>query len=480
MASLRSLTDFEPVKSEIAALFAARVAQGSAPGCFFSVFDEDGPVFEGGFGCRTIDAAAPDRQTRFRIASCTKSFTTAALLILRDAGQLVLDEPITKFVPALRGTLPAGAPVVPSLRMLMTMAGGLATDDPWADRQESISQDAFRAILETGVRFTTLPGTRFEYSNLGYALLGAVVERVSGQSFPAFVTEHLLRPLGLEATTFDHAMVPEAQMATGYRPLDGGWLALSQSGPGAFSSIGGLMSTGADLTKWASWLCEAFRADLPERGPLSAASRREMQTIHTPIAPEHGEDLLFKGYGFGLIAQSDARHGLTVHHSGGYPGFSAHMRWNQGARIGVVGLENATYSGAWMPVAAALDRLLGACAMKPATVEPPPEIAALGRTVAALIARWDDDVAGSICLENVAMDRSFAERAAELAALRARVGPPQADRAEILPADGPMFGRFEVRVPCRTGMIVGLVLLGPPEPARVQTLRFRVVATPPG
>jgi CubicO group peptidase (beta-lactamase class C family) len=478
MPSLRTLADFEQVKSEVAALFAERVSEGRAPACFFSVFDEEGPLFEGGFGCRTLGGPTPDRQTRFRIASCTKSFTIAALLILRDAGKLVLDEPITTFVPALRGTLPARAPAVPTLRMLMSMAGGLPTDDPWADRQESLSREAFLAVLENGVRFTTVPGTRFEYSNLGYALLGQVVERVSGDAFQDFVTENLLHPLGLGMTTFDHATVPATQMATGYRPAGGEWLALPLSGPGAFSSIGGAISIGEDLTKWASWLCEAFRPDLPERGPLSAASRREMQTIHCPIPPEPGEDILFKGYGFGLVAQTDARHGLTVHHSGGYPGFSSHMRWNPEARIGIVAFENATYSGAWKPVADALRRLLDSSAQRSTATDPPEEVKTLGRTVAALVARWDDDLAGDLCLENVAMDRPFAERAAELAGLLAKVGPPDTGRTEIRPADR-MFGRFEVRIPCRTGVIVGVVGLGPVEPARIQSMAFRADAMGP-
>lgn len=479
------MTDVAPridpaeAQAEIAELFAARVTEGHAPGCFYSVFDGCGPLFEGGFGHATLGGPAPDRQTRFRIASCTKSFTIAALLTLRDAGRVQLDAPVSDLVPELRGRLPSGTPAVPTLRMLMSMAGGLPTDDPWADRQESLPGAAFLDLVGKGVRFSTIPGTRFEYSNLGYALLGQVIERVSGRAFPDFVAETLLRPLGLEMTTFDYRTVAPDRMATGYRPRDGDWVALPLSGPGAFSSIGGVISTGADLTRWAAWLCEAFRDDLAERGPLSAASRREMQAAYCPMKPEPDEDLLFKGYGFGLVAQSDIRHGLCVHHSGGYPGFSSHMRWNPAAGIGMVGFENATYSGAWKPVSAALKRLLDRVASGSAPPAPPPDVAALGGKVAALIADWDEALAAELCLENVALDRPFAERAAELGRLRARVGPPDPALAEVRPADGRLFGQFEVRVPCRTGMIIGDVALGPLEPARIQTLTFRVsTATP--
>lgn len=472
MSLLRTIPGLDQVKAEVSAIFAARVAQGRTPGCCFAAFDEDGILFDGGFGSSTIGGPTPDRQTRFRIASCTKSFTVAALLLLRDAGRLVLDEPITSFVPVLRGTLPPGAPTVPTLRMLMAMAGGLPTDDPWADRQESLSREAFLGVLEQGVRFSAVPGCRFEYSNLGYALLGQVVELISGQAFPDFVAENLLRPLGLDATTFDFTTVPAAQMATGYRRAGDAWLALPMTGPGAFSSIGGVISTAQDLARWASWLCEAFRADLPEHGPLSAASRREMQRTHCPILPEAGDAQRPTGYGFGLMTETDARHGLIVHHSGGYPGFSSHMRWNPAAGIGIVAFENATYSGAWDPAAAALLRLLDA--RPPAGADAPPAaVQTLGRKVAALVAAWDDALADTMFLENVAMDRPYGERAAELAELRAKAGTPDIARAEFQPADGPMFGRFEVRIPCAAGTIVGLAWLGPIEPARIQSLNFK-------
>lgn len=472
MLSRRDLSHFAPLRSDITMLFAERLRQGRAPASFFMVFDEEGALFEGGLGGRSLGGPAPDRQTRFRIASCTKSFTAAALLILRDAGKLGLDEPITRFVPQLRAQLPLKSPVVPTVRMLMTMSGGLSTDDPWADRQESLSRAAFLGILQKGVRFNTVPGTQYEYSNLGYALLGQVVEQVSGASYQDFVAEALFHPLGLEMTHFDYRAIPSAQMAVGYRPCQGEWLALPFSCPGAFSSIGGVISTGEDLAKWASWLSVAFYTDLPEKGPLSAASRREMQNVHCPIPLEPGEGLLFKGYGFGLVAQAMAPYGLTVSHSGGYPGFSAHMCWNPAARIGVVGFENATYAGVREPVMAALTCLLNRAASR-MRAEPADEVAILGQQVARLVGQWDDELAATLCLENVALDRSYAERAAELAMLRAMVGTPDIAGAEILPVDQAAWGRFKIRVPCRTGAIIGMVEIGPPQPARIQAMAFR-------
>jgi hypothetical protein len=261
-------------------------------------------------------------------------------------------------------------------------------------------------------------------------------------------------------------------MATGYRRAGAAWLTLPLTGPGAFSSIGGVISTVPDLARWASWLAAAFHPDAADRGPLSAASRREMQRIHCPIPPDPGEDCQMKGYGFGLIAGIAPRHGLTVNHSGGYPGFSSHMRWNPEARIGVVAFENATYSGAWDPATAALAHLLDSCARTPGN--PPAEVQTLADRIAVLVTAWDDTLADSMFLENMALDRPHVERAAELVELCAQAGTLSTAPAKALPADGALFGRFEVRIPCAAGTIVATAWLGPCNPPRLQSLSFKV------
>ena len=86
--------------------------------------------------------------TAYRIASCTKSFTAAAVLSLRDDGLLQLGDPITRFVPEFSGvTLPTADSPVPTIGMLLTMSAGFPTDDPWADRQEAMTDDQFTALL---------------------------------------------------------------------------------------------------------------------------------------------------------------------------------------------------------------------------------------------------------------------------------------------------------------------------------------------
>lgn len=458
------LTD--PLRGAVSACFSERIAAGKAPGSYFAVFDETGLIFDGGFGRFDETGHVPDADTRFRIASCTKSFTCAALLRLRDAGMLVLDAPITDFVPELVPRLPEAHPIAPTVRMLMSMSGGLPTDDPWADRQEALTREAFGKVLRNGVWFASVPGSRFEYSNLGYALLGAVIEKASGRGYRDYVTDEILTPLGLRRTTFDIADVPKGTMATGYRRGEAGWIGLPQTGPGAFSCIGGIVTTGAELAKWAGWLCSAQDGNSPD-APLSSASRREMQRLHTPIFPSPQSAAQVMGYGFGLMIEDDGI-GPTVSHSGGYPGFSAHMRWNPAERIGVIGLENATYAGVAAPVTEALGLLVAkARAASSGPVRVPEAVEGLAQGLIGLVQEWDDTKAERLCLENVVLDIPWPERCRTLAALLTEAGQPDFTAARVDPVSG---AAFTLCIPCANGTLYCDALIGPTEPMRLQKI----------
>jgi CubicO group peptidase (beta-lactamase class C family) len=421
----------DDVLARIDDLFARRIDDRTAPSAVWGVFDRDGLVGSGGHGDRG-DGARPDEHTVYRIASCTKSFTAASILLLEAAGSVDLDAPITRWVPAFADVrLPTGDSPVPTPRMLLTMSGGFPTDDPWADRQESISDADLDAVLRGGLLFDSVPGTRFAYSNLGYALLGRVVAQASGSPYAAFVEREFLAPLGLRSTRFT---APDTGfVVTGVRPGPAGWEPLPLSGPGAFSSIGGLFSTVSDLSTWARYLLSAFAPDPRSGGfpasvtSLTPADRRRMQQAWRF---QQGGDRP-AGYGFGLFVEHDARYGSIAAHSGGYPGFSAHMRWSIERGIGVVAFENATLARVPLAATAALDLLLAEPAAASRAGASPaqavlPETRRAGERVSRLLAEWqaghapdgaDLDAAFS---PNVAMDVPWDRRvAAILAAVQA-------------------------------------------------------------
>ncbi|HET9527931.1 MAG TPA: serine hydrolase domain-containing protein, partial [Pyrinomonadaceae bacterium] len=120
-------------------------------------------------------------ETVFRIASMTKSFTAMAILKLRDEGKLSLDDPAARYVPEL-ANLPyptSDSPAI-TIRHLLTHSEGFPEDNPWGDRQLAQSDETMRAWMKSGIPFSTAPGTAFEYSNYGFAILGQVIAKASG------------------------------------------------------------------------------------------------------------------------------------------------------------------------------------------------------------------------------------------------------------------------------------------------------------
>src|SRR6201995_979928 len=183
--------------------------RGAQPGIAYGVVAGGRLVHAGGLGERRIGGPAPDASTGFRIASMTKSFTTTMVLALRDDGALSLDDPAEQYVPELRGwppVTPDAAPV--RIRHLLTMTAGFPTDDPWGDREQGTPLPEFSAFLAQGVSFNWAPGTRFEYSNLGYAILGRVISAVTGQPYPDAMPVRILEPLGLTRSGYEAAGVP--------------------------------------------------------------------------------------------------------------------------------------------------------------------------------------------------------------------------------------------------------------------------------
>ncbi|AMB58570.1 serine hydrolase domain-containing protein [Microterricola viridarii] len=452
--------------ARIDALFHEHLARGAAPSAAWGVFDAEGLQHSQQSGV-AADAA-------FRIASCTKSFTAAALLSLRDEGLLGLDDPITRFIPGLNlDGLPSAGSAVPTVRMLLTMSAGLPTDDPWADRQESLSAAEFDSVLAAGVRFESEPGTRFAYSNLGYAMLGRVIEVAAGLPYRRVVEERLLEPLGLNGTGFDTSVAASGGIVTGFRRHAGSWEPLPFTGPGAFSAIGGLFSTVADLARWAGWLASAFTSEGADAagGMLSAASRREMQQLHRLDQSMTAHPT---GYGYGLFVEQYSPTSRVVSHSGGYPGFSAHMRWSLERGVGVIAFENATYSRVSAVATTVCDQLLA----EPAILVPAPapvlwpETRTAQLAVKALLAAWaggaDAPLDPALFSENVAQDEPIGRRAAAVRRAVADIGGLTDGAQSAGRSDGPAHLVWFLQG--RSGRLRVEIRLTPEARPRVQTL----------
>jgi CubicO group peptidase (beta-lactamase class C family) len=309
-----------------------------------------GVVREGGLSCHgstgTVRGRRPDERTVYRIASMTKSFSVAATLLLRDEGVLRLDDPIGDHAPELAHlrSPTADAPAI-TIRDLIGMSSGLVSDDPWADRHLDLGDDELDDIVADGLVFAGPTGACFEYSNLGYALLGRVVHRATGRRLQEHVTERLLEPLGMGDTTWEQP--DHDDWAPPMRRLDDGWIEEAPTpGDGTIAPMGGLWTTVADLARWVGWLADAFPArDDADDALLRRSSRREMQSPQRYAGRRTVRDLqVAVSYGYGTFVLDEPTHGIVVGHSGGRPGYGSNMRWRPGGSIGVVAVSNVTYA----------------------------------------------------------------------------------------------------------------------------------------
>ena len=375
----------------------------------------------------------------FRIASMTKSFTAAAALVLRDEGKLDLDAPITRYAPefaSLKGPT-ADSPDI-TTRHLLSMQSGLATDDPWGDQHLDISDAELDATVRAGPLFACVPGTTFEYSNLGYAVIGRVMHRASGVRPQALITERLLKPLGMTRTVWEAKDAPPgADIIVGLRADDG----TPETTPldGCLAPMGGLWSTVADLAKWVDFLAAAWPPrDGPDTTPLSRASRREMQRVETAVEPfdsRSADGTVWQftgGYGLGLQIGHDRDLGEVVEHSGGLPGYGSNMRWVKNTRVGLIALGNSTYAPMRFATRRALAALATAGVVRRPSPSTAPALVEAGTALFGLLVAWDDKRAASVFADNVAPDYPLAKRQRAAAALLARHGTLTLARIEGL------------------------------------------------
>jgi CubicO group peptidase (beta-lactamase class C family) len=475
--ALRSLDD----------AFRAARAERRVPGMAWGVVRDGSLVHAAGDGTlREGETRLPDERSVFRIASMTKSFTAATILQLRDEGRLRLDDPVAEHVPALEGWSAPTSDAGPiTIRQLLTMSAGLPTDDPWGDRQQALPLDAFEDLLRARPVVAWTPGTTFDYSNLGYGILGRVITAVAGEEYGDVIRARLLRPLGMASSVFHEDAVPAEHLAHGY-VREGDALVREGRDPyGALASMGGLYSTVADLGRWVAWFLDAVPArDEPEGGTvLRRASRREMQQAHRVFGAEveahaahAAPGVVAGGYGYGLAVMSDAEVGITINHGGGYPGFGSYMAWHPASGIGIVGLANLRYAAPRELADRQLAALVAADGVARRRVSPSPATEAFRPVVMSLIEAWDDAVADGAFAMNLDLDQPRAARRAAMEAAVEQIGPLEPDPDRPDESWSPAHAAWWLRGP---GGWLRVAVLTTPEPRpTIQTLALRVVRTP--
>ena len=204
-------------------IFQAHCDERHLPGCAYGVVAGDQLAISGSIGAvNPITGIAPDATTVYRIASMTKSFAALAILMLRDEGKLSLDAAAADYVTECATWLTQRRQRAHHRTPLVDDVSGMAGGQPmgrsplWRDNAQ------LAEILLPGVSFANAPAVTFEYSNLGYMVLG-IIANVSGESSLDFITRRILQPLGMHDTVWNAEDVEPGLLAKGYHWLDGGW-----------------------------------------------------------------------------------------------------------------------------------------------------------------------------------------------------------------------------------------------------------------
>jgi CubicO group peptidase (beta-lactamase class C family) len=300
----------------------AQIVQDSVSSQHFMgtvLVERDGnAILDKGYGSADLEWNIPNApDTRFRLGSITKQFTAASILLLEERGKLKVEDPISKYMP----DEPAAWKNITFFHLL-THTSGIPSFTSFPDYNELQSRPVTPEQLVTRFRDKPLdfqPGEKWDYSNSGYALLGYLLEKISGETYCDFLQQNIFTPLAMHDTGCDRNSIVLPRRASGYTPGPHG---LENSGYIDMTvpfSAGELYSTTGDLLRWQQAL---FGGKL-----LNPASLKKMTT---PFK---------ENYGFGLEIKTIKGY-ERISHGGGINGFNTFEAWYPQEKLSVIVLSN--------------------------------------------------------------------------------------------------------------------------------------------
>jgi len=297
------------------------------------------PVFRQGYGVTDLRTLHPiESDTDFRLASFTKQFTAMCIMLLVHDGKLHYDDRLTDIFPEF----PAyGRPI--TIRNLLNHTAGLPDyEDILTAQYPNIPDEQIPQIRDTGVlklleqqtagKFSA--GSKWEYSNSGYVVLGLIVEKISGKSFAQFLHERIFAPLQMTNTlAYEKGKNEVPERAYGHTKEKDGWRETDQSSTSATLGDGGIYSSVDDLVKWDSALRDH-----------TLLSPKEMQPALTPVVPTGGPATSPDGavsYGFGWFLSFYKGH-KRMWHDGETMGFRSTIQRFPDDNLTIIVLANRT------------------------------------------------------------------------------------------------------------------------------------------
>lgn len=313
----------------------SQIAYRGLPGIAVGVVYDQQLVWSRGYGFADVEKRVPmSAQTRFRIASNSKLFAAIAIMQLREAGKLRLDDPVAQHLPWFK-VKPAGPDDGPiTIEQLLSHSSGLQREasDHWVSYDFPTTEELQALMPERIAAFP--PQTRFKYSNLAFAVAGLVVEELTGQRWADYVQDHILDPLEMTATSVDQR---DPLLATPYgvRRPDGTRRVLPFVDAQSMAAATGMTSNVDDLAKFLSAQFRLGRAGGTDI--LSAGSWRELLRVRSVDEDwQNGS-----GLGFDHSRFKDRTY---VGHGGGYPGNTTMTLAQLDDKVGVIVLTNTNDS----------------------------------------------------------------------------------------------------------------------------------------
>lgn len=305
------------------------------PGLVVAVVHGDDIVWKKAFGHADLASKKPmTTDTLFRMASNSKMFTALAILQLRDAGKLSLDDPVKKHLPWFElKTAPDGVPI--TIRHLITHTSGLPRESasPYWNTLDFPTREQLRERVKNQ-HAPFAPETRWKYSNLALSLAGEVVEAVSGEPYAAYIDKHLLKPMGMKSSSMTPGDPDRSRLATGYfRLLPGDKRdAVPFADSRGIAAAAGLSSNAEDMSGF--MIAMMRRGKAAEGGVLKGATLAEMQRVHW-LEPNWTA-----GWGLGFSVTKIGER-TVAGHGGSYPGYRTQTSFAPADKVGVVVLINA-------------------------------------------------------------------------------------------------------------------------------------------
>lgn len=330
-ATIATAADVLAAERLFSAWMEGQIAYRGLPGVAVGVVSDQQLVWSKGFGFADVKARRPmTPTTRFRMASNSKMFTAVAIMQLREAGKLRLDDPVVQHLPWFKAKAAGDDDGAITIEQLLSHSSGLQREagDHWVSFNFPTGADIEHLYPERQAALA--PATRWKYSNLGFTVAGRVVEKVSGKSWSDYVQQNILDPLGMTASSVDRND-PELTVAYGRRMPDGTREIFPFVDSRGMAAATGLTSNVEDMAKFMS---AQFR-----RGPrggaqiVSSGSWREMLRVRSV------EEDWKSGTGLGFAVKR-IKDRTYVGHGGGYPGNTTQTLVQLDDKVGVIVLTN--------------------------------------------------------------------------------------------------------------------------------------------